>query len=280
MRRRAAGPQLRRLAAGLLGLGLLAAPALADIPPPPDTAPDSGAVTGRLIEPPPGARDFARQPDVLDRFLDAVLGGPPYYNLLLLPVETDRLARLPDGIALNYIFWTEMSDDEPPVLDQVRALTGLRPQPDVMDPAYDQSALLALEAVGQLRPTDEERAKAIRLPFYTVADPDLMRHVACGAFAQSDHLLRPRHLSNMTIRQLDSAPETVRARCLAVAVLRAIGFGGYGEYAGGDPLPADLDPVSFLTAEEKFFLWLLYRLPIGADRDTLRAKAEAILTAL
>lgn len=273
---------MRRLAAGLfgfglgLGLGLLAAPALADVPPPPD----SGAVTGRIIEPPPGARDFARQPDILDRFLGAVLGGAPYYNLLLLPVETDRLARLPDGIALNYIFWTEMSDDEPPVLDQVRALTGLRPQPDVMDPAYDQSALLALEAVGQLKPTAEEKAKAIRLPFYTVADPDAMRNVACGAFAQSDHLLRPRHLINMTIRQLDSAPETVRARCLAVSVLRAIGFGGYGEYAGGDPLPADLDPVSFLTAEEKFFLWLLYRLPIGADRETVKAQAEAILAGL
>ncbi|PWR21030.1 hypothetical protein [Zavarzinia compransoris] len=261
------------LAGVLLALAVPGA-AGADIPPPPPPV----AATG--IAPPAEAAAFARQPDIVDRFLDAVLGGPPYYNAMIMPIATDRLARIPDGTPLDYAYWNELGSDEPPILDEIRRLTGLRPQPQLRDPDYDAAAFFAHETVARLKPEPPPNGPALRLPFYTVADPDTLPNAACGAFAASANLFKPRHLANMTIRQLESAPEPVRGRCFALATLRAIGFGGLGEYAGGEPLPEALDPVTHLTAEEKFFLWLLYRLPIGTDREAARDAAKAILAGL
>lgn len=246
---------------GLLALLLLATPARAEVPPPP-----------------PGLAALAREDGFIERFLAAALDGPPYYNPLLATVNPGRLARVADGRRLNYFAWRGFPDEEPPAIARIRALTGLGPPPEVRDPAYDEAAFMAVETQAALaaRPV---RGPGIAAPYYTATEPDAVPGAVCGVFAQSGSVLRPRELSDMTVHVLESAPPAAQQRCLARAALRALGLAGIGEYAGGE-LPAAADPLTLLTPEEEAFLWLLYRLPVGADRETLRAGAAGILGGL
>ncbi|MDD3447336.1 MAG: hypothetical protein PHS60_18185, partial [Zavarzinia sp.] len=63
-----------RLLLAVLSLSLLPAVAVAEPAP----------------APPEGAAGMARRPGIVDRFLGAALGGPPYYNFMLFPIGTDR----------------------------------------------------------------------------------------------------------------------------------------------------------------------------------------------
>lgn len=209
---------------------------------------------------------MARRPGIVDRFLGAALGGPPYYNFMLFPIGTDRLSRVGDGVALGYFDWNDFSSVEPPVLAEIRALTGL-----AAESGADDSVLLITERGPDLKPGGDE-GKLIRVPFYVAGDPDAVPAAQCAAFAMSENPLRPRELRNISIRVRADVPADQAEHCLARALLRGLGLGGLDEFASGAAGP--------LTDEEKLFLWLAYRLPIGADRETLRAGAAEILEGL
>ncbi|PWR20227.1 hypothetical protein [Zavarzinia aquatilis] len=251
---------MRRIVSAAFALLLLTAAARAEPPPP------------------PGLAALARDGGFVERFLAAALDGPPYYNPLLATVNPGRLARIADGRRLNYFAWRGFPDDEPASIARIRALTGLGPAPEVSEPGYDDAAFMAVETRDMLaaRPV---RGPGIAAPFFTASAPETVPGAVCGVFVQSGNVLRPRELSDMTVHVLATAPPAAQQRCLARAALRALGLAGIGEYADG-VLPAAADPVTLLTPEEEGFLWLLYRLPVGADRETLRAGAVDILDRL
>lgn len=248
---------MRLVLAGILALLALSAPASAEAPPP------------------AGLAALARDAGFIERFLAAALDGPAYFNPLLASVDPGRLARVGDGGRLNYFAWRGFPDDEPPSIARIRALTGLGGPPDVSDPAYDDAAFFVVEARAQLA-AKPVRA-GIEAPYLTVTGPS--PGAVCGIFVQSGHVLRPRELSAMTVHVLETAPPAAQQRCLARVALRGLGLAGIGEYGGGE-IPPDADPLTRLTPEEEAFIWLAYRLPIGADRETLRAGAAAILQRL
>lgn len=221
------------------------------------------------VPPPPGAAALARQPDIVDRFLGAALGGPDYYGFFLLPVRTDKLARVPDGYALDFMDWSEFSVEEPLVLAEIRALTGLTQSLGLTDPDVDRSVLVIIDRRDDLKSSRETDAK-LKLPYYT-ATP-VPPGAQCGVFAMSENPFKPRQIVNVGIRAKEGLTDAAADHCLARALLRGLGLGGLGEYASAAPGP--------LTEEEKFFLWLAYRLPIGADRETLRQMATEILAGL
>jgi len=233
-----------------------------------------------LAEPPPPAEaaHFARDPGFVERFLAAALDGPPYYNFMMAPIAADRLIRAADGQALNYFDMDDYSSDLPAALERISTLAGLAPAPDVTDPAYDAALFFAVETRERLE-AKPPRGPGIEAPFYTAADPAALPGAVCGVFALAQHPLRPREINAVTVHVLKSAPAAARERCLARVALRALGLSGLGEYADGT-LPAEARAGSLLTPEEEMFLWLAYRLPIGADRETLRAKAREILAGL
>lgn len=249
---------MRLVLAGLLALVALSASARAEAPPP------------------AGLAGLARDAGFIDRFLAAALDGPAYFNPLLASVDPGRLARVGDGGRLNYFAWRGFPDDEPPSITRIRVLTGLGDPPDVSDPAYDDAAFFVVEARAALA-AKPARGPGIEAPYLTATAPS--PGAVCGIFVQSGDVLRPRALSAMTVHVLETAPPAAQQRCLARVALRGLGLAGIGEYAGGE-IPPDADPVTLLTPEEEAFLWLAYRLPIGADRETLRAKAAAILQRL
>ncbi|MCF4165479.1 hypothetical protein L2U69_07480 [Zavarzinia compransoris] len=225
--------------------------------------------------PPPGAAALARQPDIVERFLDAALGGPPYYNIFLLPVETGKLARLPDGSSLIFVNWRRLSRYQPPILDEIRSLTGIGPEPPFDSEAFDRTPVLLVEWRNDLKSgldAADRKFMALRFPYYTATAPEDTPGAGCGVFTMSGHPLRVRELHNSVIRIRRDLPQVEADNCLARVLLRALGLGGRGEYASGAKGP--------LTEEEKFFLWLAYRLPIGADRETLRRLATEILAGL
>jgi len=227
---------------------------------------------------PPGALALARAPDIVDRFVAAALGGATYYNFMQLPIDAERLARVADGKPLNYLDWSDLTADEPPVIERVRALTGLAPSPDPGSPAYDEAALI----VRQEKPALDTPRGQVSLdpPFYVTPDALALPAAGCGSYAMSMHPLKPRELGFITIRIVEGTPAQAQQRCLALMLLRALGLMGMAETASGEAIPADADPQTMLTPQEELFLWLAYRIPVGADRDSVRKIAAERLAGL
>lgn len=245
---------------GLLSLCLLvlaSAPALAD------------------PAPPAGAARLAGDPALLDRFMAAAMDGPPYYNFMQLPVDAGRMARVADGQPLNYFNWSDLTAEDPPVIARVRELTGLADDP--LEAGGDNDPLIVFEVKPSL---DTPRPQiSVDPPFY-VQDPKAVPDAACGCFVMSVNPLKPREISFMTIRMVEAVPPARQQRCLAQMVLRAMGLAGLPEVASGTPVPADADPGTMLTPEEELFLWLAYRIPVGADREATRQAAARHLARL
>lgn len=235
----------------------LAAPAMADAPPP-----------DRIIA-------LAKEPGIVDRFLAAALDGPVYYNFMQLPVDPGRLSRIADDQPMDYFSWVDMMADEPLVIARVRELTGL-PESS-LDSTADNEPLIVYEEKPAL---DTPRPQlSIDPPFY-VADAGAVPDAACGAFVMSMNPLKPREIVFMTIRMVEGTPDPQRQRCLSLMILRSLGLAGLPEVASGLPIPGDVDRETMLTAEEELFLWLAYRIPVGADRDAVRKAAVEHLAAL